>query len=51
MSAKCPFLDEFSNLVDCPYLEGELCDDTETNSGNSDAWCFDEDGEYDEEEY
>jgi hypothetical protein len=40
MIIKCPFLDQFLNDMECPYLEsGIYCDEIETNPGNSDAWC------------
>ena len=36
---RCPFLNMFFNAVVCPYLKGNLCDEIDTNVGNSDAWC------------
>lgn len=40
MKHYCPFLQEFNEVLDCPYL-GELreCEEIEINQGNSDAWC------------
>ena len=42
MEITCPFVNHYTNVLECPYLKkGFLCDDDiQTNVGNSDAWCI-----------
>jgi len=35
----CPFLN-YHPALNCVYKEGSMCDEIESNPGNSDAWCY-----------
>lgn len=41
MEVECPFLNDFSDSLRCPYINKQgICDDIEINAGNGDAWCM-----------